>query len=160
VSDVFILSRDEWLKIERVWDNLFSGIGLQEKRRRKVIIVRSSEAKGYLTPPPHRRELKVLISPDMQKEVEGLAVGMTILPPGESSSFHSHDAECETWIIISGVGEVRVGDEREPVSPETVVFLKPRIKHQITNTGKEPLRMFWVYTPPGGERSILEEKMN
>jgi mannose-6-phosphate isomerase-like protein (cupin superfamily) len=124
-----------------------------------MIIARSSQAKSYITPLPHRRELKVLLSPSLQKEVEGLAVGMTILPPGESSSFHSHDVECETWIIASGEGEVVVGDEREPVGPETVVFLKKNIKHQIINTGKIPLRMFWVYTPPGGEKSVLEEKM-
>jgi mannose-6-phosphate isomerase-like protein (cupin superfamily) len=124
-----------------------------------MIIARSSQAKSYITPLPHRRELKVLLSPSLQKEVEGLAVGMTILPPGESSSFHSHEVECETWIIASGEGEVVVGDEREPVGPETVVFLKKNIKHQIINTGKIPLRMFWVYTPPGGEKSVLEEKM-
>lgn len=124
-----------------------------------MIIARSSEAKGFLTPPPHRRELKVLISPSVQADVEGLAVGMTILPPGESSSFHAHEKECETWIIVSGLGEVRVGDERQPVEPETVIFLKPRIPHQITNTGRIPLRMFWIYTPPGGENSILEGRM-
>ncbi len=28
-----------------------------------MIIARSREAKGYLTPPPHPRELKVLLSP-------------------------------------------------------------------------------------------------
>lgn len=124
-----------------------------------MIIARSSQAKSYMTSLPHRRELKVLLSPSLQKEVEGLAVGMTILPPGESSSFHSHDVECETWIIASGEGEVVVGDERESVGPETAVFLKKNIKHQIINTGKIPLRMFWVYTPPGGEKSVLEGKM-
>jgi mannose-6-phosphate isomerase-like protein (cupin superfamily) len=124
-----------------------------------MIIAKSSEAKGYFTPPPHKRELKVLISPSLQKDVKDLAVGMTILPPGESSSFHSHEMECETWIIVSGQGEVRVGDERQPVGPETVIFLKPHIKHQIMNTGQVPLRMFWIYTPPGGEKSILEDKM-
>jgi len=125
-----------------------------------MIIARSNEAKGFVTPAPHKRELKVLISPSLQEDVEGLAVGMTILPPGESSSFHSHEAECETWIVVAGHGEVRVGNERQPVGPETVVFLKPNIKHQITNTGQSPLRMFWIYTPPGGEKSILDGKMS
>jgi mannose-6-phosphate isomerase-like protein (cupin superfamily) len=124
-----------------------------------MIIARSSEAKSFSTPPPHQRELKVLISPSVQDEVEGLAVGMTILPPGESSSFHAHERECETWIIVSGRGEVRVGEERQPVEPETVIFLKPHIPHQITNTGGVPLRLFWVYTPPGGEKSILDGRM-
>jgi mannose-6-phosphate isomerase-like protein (cupin superfamily) len=62
--------------------------------------------------------------------------------------------------VVSGQGEVRVGDERQPVEPETVIFLQPRSKHQITNTGQVPLRMFWIYTPPGGEKSILDGRMN
>jgi len=82
-----------------------------------MIIAKSSEAKGFLTPSPHRRELKVLISPSVQADVEGLAVGMTILPPGESSSFHAHERECETWIIVSGRGEVRVETNVSSWSP-------------------------------------------
>jgi mannose-6-phosphate isomerase-like protein (cupin superfamily) len=124
-----------------------------------VIIAKSSQVKGYKAPVPHQRELKVLISPSLQEGVEGLAVGMTILAPGKSSSFHSHDGECETWLIVSGEGEVRVGDEREPVGPESVVFLPRNLKHQIINTGQGPLRMFWIYTPPGGEKSVLEGKI-
>lgn len=121
-----------------------------------MIVATSAEARSYMMPAPHERELKVLISPSLQEDVEGLAVGMTILPPGKASSFHSHDREVETWIVVSGEGEVRVGDERERVGPESVIFLPRNIKHQIINTGQEPLRMFWIYTPPGGERSILE----
>jgi len=124
-----------------------------------MIIAKSSEAKTYLAPAPHTRELKVLISPSLQEEVKDLAVGMTILPPGECSSYHSHEAEFETWLIVSGQGEVRVDDERAPVEPETAIFIQPKERHQIINTGKEPLRMFWVYTPPGGEKSVLEGAM-
>ena len=124
-----------------------------------MIVTKSNKTKSFMMPEPHQRELKVLLSPSLQGGVEGLAVGMTILPPGKSSSFHSHDVECETWIIVSGEGEVRVGEDRELVGPESVVFLPRNIKHQIINTGQEPLRMFWIYTPPGGEKSILEGKM-
>ena len=120
-----------------------------------MIVAKSNKAKSFMMPEPHQRELKVLLSPSLQVDVEGLSVGMTILTPGKSSSFHSHDVECETWIIVSGEGEVRVGEERELVGPESVVFLPRNIKHQIINTGQEPLRMFWIYTPPGGEKSIL-----
>ncbi|MDQ1333850.1 MAG: putative monooxygenase [Thermodesulfobacteriota bacterium] len=122
-----------------------------------MIHTTSSQAKTYTAPQPHERELKVLISPSLQQGVEGLAVGMTILPAGNSSSSHSHEAECETWIVVSGAGEVLVGEERESVGPESVIFIPRNVKHQIINTGPETLRMFWIYTPPGGEKSVLEE---
>ncbi len=121
-----------------------------------MIIAKSSDAYTYQTPEPHVRDLKVLISPSLQDGVEDLSVGMTILPPGNASSFHSHDVESETWIIVAGEGEVLVGEEREPVGPESVVFLPRDVKHQIINTGQETLRLFWIYTPPGGERKVLE----
>jgi mannose-6-phosphate isomerase-like protein (cupin superfamily) len=124
-----------------------------------MIVAKSKNAKSFMMPEPHQRELKVLLSPSLQVDVEGLAVGMTILSPGKSSSFHSHDIECETWIIVSGQGEVRVGEECESVGPESVVFLPRNINHQIINTGQEPLRMFWIYTPPGGEKDILAGEM-
>ncbi len=124
-----------------------------------MIVAKSNNAESFMMPEPHQRELKVLLSPSLQADVEGLAVGMTILSPGKSSSFHSHDVECETWIIVSGKGEVRVGEERELVGPESVVFLPRNINHQIINTGQEPLRMFWIYTPAGGEKSILAGEM-
>ncbi len=121
-----------------------------------MITARPSEAKSYVMASPHERELKVLISPSLQESVEGLAVGMVILPPGKASSFHSHDVACETWIVASGSGEVRVGEECELVGPESVIFLPRGVKHQIVNTNKEPIRMFWIYTPAGDEKSILE----
>jgi len=124
-----------------------------------MIHTTSTQAKTYRAPQPHERDLKVLISPSLQQGVEGLAVGMTILPPGGSSSSHSHEAECETWIIVSGAGEVMIGEERESVGPESVIFIPPNMSHQIINTGQETLRMFWIYTPPGAERSVLEENI-
>ncbi|MBW1681699.1 MAG: cupin domain-containing protein [Deltaproteobacteria bacterium] len=124
-----------------------------------IIAQNSRDAFTVTTPEPHVRDLKVLISPEIQEEVKDLSVGMTILPPGNSSSYHAHDAEAETWIIVSGRGEVVVDDERLSVGPETVVHLPRNSRHQIVNTGRETLRMFWVYTPPGGERVVLDGKM-
>jgi mannose-6-phosphate isomerase-like protein (cupin superfamily) len=122
----------------------------------KMIIANSGDAYTYKTPEPHVRDLKVLISPSLQEGVHDLSVGMTILPPGHASSFHSHEAESETWIVVAGEGEVLVGEEREAVGPESVVYLPPHVKHQIINTGREALRLFWIYTPPGGEKKVLE----
>ena len=124
-----------------------------------IISQNSRDAFTVTTEEPHVRDLKVLISPELQEEVTDLSVGMTILPPGNSSSSHVHEGEAETWIIVSGQGEVVVDEERMPVGPESVVYLPRNSWHQIVNTGSEPLRMFWVYTPPGGERAVLQGKM-
>lgn len=121
-----------------------------------MIIVRATDVAGMRAPPPNERELKVLISPSLQKEAEGICVGMTILPPGQTSSSHSHATETETWVILSGMGEVVVGEERTAVEPETAVLIPPGYSHQLVNSGAEPLRVLWLYTPPGPEQSVLD----
>ena len=124
-----------------------------------MIIARSAEAKSFVAPEPHHREIKVLISPSLQDGVEGISVGMTILPPGNTTSFHEHESEIEAWLVVEGTGEVIVGEERQPAGPETVIFIPPKNKHQMVNTGDKTLRMFWVYAPPGAEKSVLEGLM-
>ena len=88
-----------------------------------IISQNSRDAFTVTTQEPYVRDLKVLISPELQEEVTDLSVGMTILPPGNSSSSHVHEGEAETWIIVSGQGEVVVDEERMPVGPESVVYL-------------------------------------
>ena len=121
-----------------------------------MIIVNSADVKGVMTPDPHRRELKVLLSPLLEEEVQGFSVGMTILPPGNSTSNHAHESEVEAWLVIQGTGKALIEGESADVTPETVIFVPPKTHHQMINTGQTELRMFWVYAPPGAEKAVLE----
>lgn len=121
-----------------------------------MIIVHSADVKGLITPAPHKRELKVLLSPMLEKEVQGFSVGMTILPPGNSTSSHAHESESEAWLIVQGTGKAVLDGESADVAPETVIFVPPNTEHQLLNTGPTELRMFWVYAPPGAEKAVLE----
>jgi len=60
---------------------------------------------------------------------------MTI-KPGTSSMPHSH-GERETFIILSGGGEMRVGEERRPVVKGDVIYLPPFSEHSLTNTSAD-----------------------
>jgi mannose-6-phosphate isomerase-like protein (cupin superfamily) len=121
-----------------------------------MIIVHSGDVKGLVTPDPHHRELKVLLSPLLEQEVQGLSVGMTILPPGNSTSNHAHESEVEAWLVVQGTGKAVVDGESADVGPETVIFVPPKAEHQLINNGRTELRMFWVYAPPGAEKAVLE----
>ena len=127
-----------------------------EKRGTTMIIANSKEAKSLIAPEPYVRELKVLLSPFLQEGVEGVSVGMTILPPGKATSNHEHEKEVEVWLIITGMGEAIVGDEKAEVGPESAVFIEPKKMHQLVNTGEQELRMFWVYWPPGAEKAVID----
>jgi mannose-6-phosphate isomerase-like protein (cupin superfamily) len=60
---------------------------------------------------------------------------MTIRP-GTSSLAHSHD-EQETFIILSGSGEMKVGEEVRPVGKGDVIYLPPFSMHSLTNTSAD-----------------------
>ncbi len=61
------------------------------------------------------------------------------LEPGGHTPYHEHWFEHENF-IISGEGEVQIGEEVYPIKAGDVVFVPPFVKHQYRNTGKEPLQ--------------------
>lgn len=119
-----------------------------------MIAVKSWEVKGYTADQPFHRTLKCLLSPKLQP-IHNLGVGMVILPPGVKSNPHSHVREEETWYIISGRGEIVVGDERVAVEPEMLVVAPPGKTHQVVNTGDESLKALWVFAPAGPEEEHI-----
>ena len=58
--------------------------------------------------------------------------------PGGFTPRHSHPYEHEVY-VLKGEGVVYEGDEQHPLTPGSVVYVKPDEIHQFRNTGDEPL---------------------
>ncbi len=73
-------------------------------------------------------------------------VELTEIPPGKSNfPLHSHAAQTEHYIILSGIGEIV--DEQGfalPLTGGDHVICHPGNAHQITNGGQEPLRYYVI----------------
>ena len=73
-----------------------------------------------------------------------LGANYTEVPPGKSACpFHSHHAEDEMFVILSGQGEYRYGDACYEIAGGDVLGAPvggPETAHQIFNTGSEPLK--------------------
>jgi mannose-6-phosphate isomerase-like protein (cupin superfamily) len=80
---------------------------------------------------------------------------MVTLPPGESGDLHAHKREQEVWFVIAGTGRLKIGDDEVELVPDTLVVAPPGTQHQIMNSGKEPLRALFMYSPAGPETSFL-----
>jgi mannose-6-phosphate isomerase-like protein (cupin superfamily) len=126
-----------------------------ERRPQAVVIIYGDQVAGWVNPPPHERTLKVLLSPDIQPISPGLGMGMVILPPGRSSSSHSHETEQEVWYVVSGRGRVRVGDEEAEIHADTVIVAPPGTNHQLINEGEDSLKAIWLFVPAGPEVTYL-----
>ncbi|MDD2765453.1 MAG: cupin domain-containing protein [Opitutaceae bacterium] len=71
------------------------------------------------------------------------------IPPGASvCPFHSHLGQWELFVVRSGDGTVRAGDETHPVKSGDVFVHPPGEPHQITNSGTADLEVFIVADNP------------
>lgn len=74
--------------------------------------------------------------------------------PGESTTEHFHD-ESETFIILSGKGEIEIDNQVEEISSEDVIYIPKLARHQVRNLSpSEPLvflTIFWD-SPEARER--------
>lgn len=68
-----------------------------------------------------------------------LGYNLTIVPPGKvQCPFHSHHAEEEMFLILSGTGELRFGDCRFNLRQHDIIACPTGgadVAHQIINTG-------------------------
>ena len=91
------------------------------------------------------------------------------LRPGECGCpFHSHAAQWELFVFLSGTGTVRTGDGPTPVAAGDVVLHPPGEAHQFTNTGDTDLLYYliadnppvdyWHY-PDSGKWGLREPRM-
>lgn len=67
-----------------------------------------------------------------------------ILDVGKALEPHEHEQEEQLFFIISGVGEMTVGDEKQIVREGDGIYLPPRIPHTMKNIGTFPLRFIAV----------------
>ncbi len=73
---------------------------------------------------------------------------VTLEPDGGQVPWHNQEQE-EVYFISQGTGEACLGDERIILRAGQAMYIPPRVHHQLTNIGKEPLIMIYVYAPGG-----------
>ncbi len=99
-----------------------------------------------------------------------LGYNITAVPPGKTAfPFHNHHVNEEMVFVLSGSGEIRIGDAIYQLRVGDVVALPPggsETAHQIVNTGTDELRYLAVSTklspelaeyPDSGKFGVLAE---
>ena len=90
----------------------------------------------------------VLSTPVFSESLVGarLTAGWNVLPPGVAMPPNAH-APAEVYVVMSGRGEVTVGEHSAPVGPLDSVFIAPHLRHQIRPTGPQELAWFALAFP-------------
>jgi mannose-6-phosphate isomerase-like protein (cupin superfamily) len=61
------------------------------------------------------------------------------IKPGQSPSYQYHFKRSEVWVVLQGVGELRLNDEIFKIEKNKIIEIPTLAKHQIKNTGSEDL---------------------
>ncbi|GAB4463464.1 MAG: hypothetical protein OHK0029_32120 [Armatimonadaceae bacterium] len=98
---------------------------------------------------PARRWTRNLVGGASPVQCENFCLGYVILEPnGGQVPWHNQEQE-EVYFVVSGTGEMCLGEERQEVRGGQCVYIPPTVFHQLTNTGTEPMVMVYCYGPAG-----------
>jgi uncharacterized cupin superfamily protein len=78
-----------------------------------------------------------------------LGATIDVVAPGKRSCpYHLHHAQEEMFVVLEGIGSLRVAGELLPLRAGDVVFIPagPDYPHQIVNTSSAPLRYLSIST--------------
>lgn len=70
------------------------------------------------------------------------------LPPGEEIGAEVHQDTDQFFRVEGGTGVVVIDGRESPIESETAIVVPAGARHNIRNTGNEPLRIYTLYAPP------------
>jgi mannose-6-phosphate isomerase-like protein (cupin superfamily) len=111
----------------------------------------------------HINEMEAAFGGGMKKAraelgVESFGMQVIDLPPNYADypeHDHEHDGQEEVYSVLSGSGELEIGDQRVPLTSEVLVRVGPKTKRKVYS-GAEGLRMLVLGGTPGSAYAIRE----
>jgi mannose-6-phosphate isomerase-like protein (cupin superfamily) len=76
--------------------------------------------------------------------------------PGFDTGIHVHERLEETWYVVEGELEFRLGEETFTATAGATVFVPPRVAHAFANRTESPARFLLIMSPPGHDRYVDE----
>lgn len=77
-----------------------------------------------------------------------LQLVLMTLQPGEEIGEEVHDDHDQFFRIEAGSGEVVIDGQHTPVQDDDAVIVPAGARHNVINTGTEPLKLYTLYGPP------------
>jgi len=77
-----------------------------------------------------------------------LQLVLMTLRPGEEIGLEVHEDHDQFFRIEEGEGEVWIDGVRSPLADDDAVIVPAGARHNVVNTGREPLRLYTLYGPP------------
>ena len=118
----------------------------------KGLVVPASGGKQFVEAPGRFGALKLL----GHETGESIMMFEQTVPSGTKSWFHLHRDSDEIAWVLDGEFTFKIGDEVGVGGPGTCAFCPRNVPHAWKNSGKEPGRALFLYTPAAAGH-FLEE---
>ena len=76
--------------------------------------------------------------------------------PGFDTGLHVHERLEETWYVLDGALEFRVGDETFDAATGACVFVPAHVAHAFANRSQAPVRFLLMMSPSTHDRYFVE----
>jgi mannose-6-phosphate isomerase-like protein (cupin superfamily) len=81
-------------------------------------------------------------------QTAGMRSGFVRLKPGATVGWHTTGKNEEALVILHGQGVALIdGQAKQPFAAPALVYIPPATRHNVLNTGKEPLEYVYVVAP-------------
>ena len=80
-----------------------------------------------------------------------LSLGLYQLSAGDDDPQQPH-TEDEVYYIVSGRGQIKVGEEDQTLQPGSIIFVEAAVEHRF-HTIEEDLTILVVFAPPRGSQA-------
>ena len=79
---------------------------------------------------------------------KNLQLVLMAIQPGDEIGEEVHDDRDQFFRVEEGEGEVRIDGKVSKVEGDDAIVVPAGARHNIVNTGDEPLRIYTIYAPP------------
>ncbi|HSD71408.1 MAG TPA: cupin domain-containing protein [Thermoanaerobaculia bacterium] len=77
-----------------------------------------------------------------------LQLVLMAIEPGEEIGEEVHPDRDQFFRIEEGKGEVWIDGQRTKIESDTAILVPAGARHNVRNTGREPLKLYTLYGPP------------
>jgi mannose-6-phosphate isomerase-like protein (cupin superfamily) len=87
---------------------------------------------------------------------KNLQLVLMTLQPGEEIGEEVHEDRDQFFRIEEGLGVIDIDGIENPVEDDIAVIVAAGARHNVRNTGEEPLQFYTIYGPPEHKDGIVQ----
>ena len=85
-----------------------------------------------------------------------LQLVLMTLQPGEEIGEEVHDTHDQFFRIEKGEGTVEIDGVAHEVEDDDAIIVPAGARHNVTNSGKKPLKLYTLYAPPEHKNGVVQ----